>query len=88
MDYNCVECGACCASFRVDFHPSDGEAQGGRVPEGLYDELNVSIARIRGTDDAQPRCRALRGRIHAGELWPGNGLDTRSHSVSWAGRCV
>jgi Fe-S-cluster containining protein len=63
MDYNCVECGACCASFRVDFHPSDGEAQGGRVPESLYDELNVSIARMRGTDDAQPRCRALRGRI-------------------------
>lgn len=50
MNVNCVECGACCASFRVDFHPSDGEAQGGRVPEGLYDELNVSIARMRGTD--------------------------------------
>lgn len=63
MDYNCVECGACCASFRVDFHPSDGEARGGRVPEGLYDELNGSIARMRGTDHAQPRCRALRGRI-------------------------
>jgi len=63
MNVNCVECGACCASFRVDFHPSDGEAQGGRVPEGLYDELNVSIARMRGTDHAQPRCRALRGCI-------------------------
>ncbi len=59
----CRQCGACCASFRVDFHPSAGEAQGGCVPEGLYDELNASIARMRGTDDAQPRCRALRGTI-------------------------
>lgn len=63
MSIDCTACGACCASFRVDFHPSAGEAQGGRVPEGLYDELNRSIARMRGTDDAQPRCRALRGTI-------------------------
>ena len=59
----CTTCGACCASFRVDFHPSDGAARGGLVPEGLYDELNASIARMRGTDHAQPRCRALHGQI-------------------------
>lgn len=63
MSKDCIECGACCASFRVDFHPSDGEMRGGRVPEGMYDELNEVIARMRGTDDVEPRCRALRGRI-------------------------
>jgi Fe-S-cluster containining protein len=61
--FDCTACGACCASFRVDFHPSDGEGQGGSVPAGLYDELNRSMARMRGTDHAPPRCCALRGSI-------------------------
>ncbi|MBU0601531.1 MAG: YkgJ family cysteine cluster protein [Gammaproteobacteria bacterium] len=63
MTADCKECGACCASFRVDFHPSCGEVRGGLVPEGFYEELTPSLARMRGTDDARPRCRALNGRI-------------------------
>lgn len=63
MSGPCTQCGACCASFRVDFHPSCGEGQGGHVPAGLYDELNAAIARMRGTDHATPRCCALRGQI-------------------------
>ena len=28
----CLSCGACCASFRVDFDCSELESEGGRVP--------------------------------------------------------
>ena len=63
MDYNCVECGACCASFRVDFSVHETEDMGGSVPQGLVVEVTGHTARMRGTDHAQPRCRALRGRI-------------------------
>jgi Fe-S-cluster containining protein len=59
----CVTCGACCASFRVDFAAQESEARGGAVPEGLAVELTSSTCRMRGTDHAQPRCAALTGRI-------------------------
>jgi hypothetical protein len=61
----CTACGACCASFRVDFHRSELEANGGRVPDGLAEPLGGSLFRLRGTDHASPRCAALRGRIGA-----------------------
>jgi hypothetical protein len=59
----CLECGACCASFRVDFAVQESEAHGGRVPEGLAVELTSSMCRMRGTDHARPRCAALVGRV-------------------------
>ena len=58
---DCQACGACCASFRVDF--SVCEAEGGRVPDGLAERLTDSTCRLRGTDHARPRCAALTGRI-------------------------
>ncbi|MCU0762121.1 MAG: YkgJ family cysteine cluster protein [Hydrogenophaga sp.] len=59
----CQSCGACCASFRVDFSVFESEAQGGRVPAALAVELNDTLCRMRGTDHARPRCAALYGRI-------------------------
>jgi Fe-S-cluster containining protein len=59
----CLECGACCASFRVDFSSHESEACGGSVPEGLAVEVTSSICRMRGTDHARPRCAALIGRV-------------------------
>jgi uncharacterized protein len=59
----CQSCGACCASFRVDFSVHDLQSQGGRVPDGLSDPLTEHLCRMRGTDHAQPRCFALTGRI-------------------------
>jgi Fe-S-cluster containining protein len=59
----CLSCGACCASFRVDFAADECEAQGGSVPEGLVVDVTSSTCRMRGTDHAQPRCAALTGRI-------------------------
>ena len=38
----CLTCGACCASFRVDFSVWEHEDHGGRVPAGLAVEVTDS----------------------------------------------
>ena len=58
----CLTCGACCASFRVDFSVHETEELGGCVPDGLVVPVTDHTARMRGTDHAQPRCAALTGQ--------------------------
>jgi Fe-S-cluster containining protein len=59
----CTRCGACCASFRVDFSTHQLLSQGGQVPDGLCVEVTEYTCRMRGTDYASPRCAALTGSI-------------------------
>jgi Fe-S-cluster containining protein len=59
----CLSCGACCASFRVDFSAQEVDEQGGQVPAGLAVEVTDATCRMRGTDHSPPRCAALTGRI-------------------------
>jgi Fe-S-cluster containining protein len=59
----CTTCGACCASFRVDFSVHELEDAGGSVPSGLAVEVNRNIARMRGTDHQPARCAALSGKL-------------------------
>lgn len=59
----CQRCGACCASFRVDFSVFETEAEGGPVPDGLTVQVTGTTRRLRGTDHAPPRCAALTGRL-------------------------
>jgi Fe-S-cluster containining protein len=60
----CHSCGACCAAFRVDFHCADlASAAGGFVPVALTLPLTATLVRMRGTDDAPPRCIALAGEV-------------------------
>jgi len=35
LDNPCTRCGACCASFRVDFARDELDEEGGPVPSGL-----------------------------------------------------
>lgn len=63
MGNPCTACGACCASFRVDFAADELQSRGGCVPDGLAVALNDRIARLRGTDHARPRCAALTGTV-------------------------
>ncbi|MEG0922271.1 MAG: YkgJ family cysteine cluster protein [Comamonas sp.] len=63
MHHPCLSCGACCASFRVDFSVHESDANGGRVPEGLAEAVNEFTCRMRGTDYAKPRCAALTGVV-------------------------
>ncbi|HSW16413.1 MAG TPA: YkgJ family cysteine cluster protein [Ramlibacter sp.] len=59
----CLSCGACCASFRVDFAADEVDEHGGPVPAGLAVEVTQHTSRMRGTDHSPPRCAALTGRI-------------------------
>ncbi len=59
----CLTCGACCASFRVDFSVCEHEDHGGRVPAGLAAPVTDSTCRLRGTDHSPPRCAALTGQV-------------------------
>lgn len=59
----CTACGACCASFRVDFSVFEREDHAGAVPTGLALDLTDTLCRMRGTDHSPPRCGALIGPI-------------------------
>lgn len=63
MTHSCLTCGACCASFRVDFAVHESEDCGGRVPAGLADPITTHLCRMRGTDHRTPRCAALTGQV-------------------------
>ncbi|WP_119153083.1 YkgJ family cysteine cluster protein [Caldimonas tepidiphila] len=71
---SCQGCGACCASFRVDFAREELDEEGGCVPSGLAVDLTASLCRMRGTDHAQPRCAALVGKV---------GHDARCGIYEW-----
>ena len=58
-----MTCGACCACFRVDFSVYELDSRGGRVPDGLAEEINGNTARMRGTDYVPIRCAALSGTL-------------------------
>lgn len=66
----CLSCGACCAAFRVDFHCADlasTSTASGRSGDGVPVEMTVpltrTLIRMRGTDEAPPRCIALEGEV-------------------------
>ncbi|WP_280152475.1 YkgJ family cysteine cluster protein [Piscinibacter sp. XHJ-5] len=60
---SCTHCGACCASFRVDFARDQLDEEGGMVPAGLAVDVTQRLCRMRGTDHASPRCAALVGTV-------------------------
>lgn len=64
MGNPCTSCGACCATFRVEFHCGDlDDEPGGRVPAALAERVTAAMACMRGTERQPPRCIALRGEI-------------------------
>jgi Fe-S-cluster containining protein len=59
----CLRCGACCASFTVDFAREERLGEGGAVPDGLTVDVTAATCRMRGTDHLPPRCAALVGTV-------------------------
>lgn len=63
----CQSCGACCVSFRVDFHPAElaggAFAWGPGVLPAMTVPVTANIVRMAGTDASPPRCIALAGEI-------------------------
>lgn len=62
-EHPCLTCGACCASFRVDFAVQELDEQFGGVPAGLAVAVTDHTCRMRGTDHSPPRCAALSGQV-------------------------
>ena len=60
----CVQCGACCAYFRVSFFWQEADPEN---PESVPIELTVNTDEQRicmqGTDHPSPRCIVLQGQI-------------------------
>ena len=69
MTHPCLTCGACCASFRVDFSVYETQELGGDVPDGLAVDVTDTLRRMRGTDHSPPalRCPHRQGG-HPGRL--------------------
>ncbi|WP_321899854.1 YkgJ family cysteine cluster protein [Paraburkholderia heleia] len=64
MSEACLDCGACCATFRVSFYWTEADTgMGGRTPEELVTQIGPLYVAMRGTDRMQPRCAALNGTI-------------------------
>lgn len=57
----CLNCGACCAHFRVSFYWADAEAAA--LDPALTERLNPHLSCMRGTNQREPRCAALHGEI-------------------------
>lgn len=67
---NCQTCGACCASFRVDFHIAElaggAFAWGEGVPPAMTLPVTATLVRMQGTEGSlgvAPRCVALDGTL-------------------------
>ena len=64
MAHPCLNCGACCAHFRVSFHWSEAAPElGGQIPLELTEPLRSHERAMRGTSQSQPRCIALDAEI-------------------------
>ncbi len=63
-NYSCLNCGACCAYYRVSFYWAEGDdASEGGVPVALTEKLDALRRVMRGTNQSGPRCHALEGKI-------------------------
>ncbi|MDR3409684.1 MAG: YkgJ family cysteine cluster protein [Formivibrio sp.] len=63
-DSPCLDCGACCALFRVSFYWTEADdAPGGWVPAGLTGQLTPHLRYMPGTSQKSPHCAQLQGDI-------------------------
>lgn len=59
----CLACGACCASYRVSFYWAEAGDDGTGVPIELTGRLSLHRSFMLGTNEPEPRCKALLGFI-------------------------
>lgn len=57
----CLQCGACCASFRVSFYWAEGESLG--IPEQMTCKVNDFYSCMKGTEKKPVKCVALSGDV-------------------------
>lgn len=82
----CLECGACCSSYRVSFYWAEtgGDVRG--VPIELTGQLTHHRAFMLGTNSSKPRCIALMGivgkKVHC-SIHPRRPSVCRTFMPSW-----
>ncbi len=59
----CLQCGACCAFFRVSFHWSETSIESYGTPVGMTTQISPYMNAMIGTDQKKPSCMALKGVI-------------------------
>ena len=59
----CLNCGACCAFYRVSFHWSETLAESFNVPKARTESISNHLNAMCGTNQAQPQCVALVGVV-------------------------
>lgn len=59
----CLNCGACCAHFRISFYCGESNALGGTVPDWMIEKLSDTMGCMSGTEAGSGRCVALAGKI-------------------------
>ncbi len=63
----CLDCGVCCAHFRVSFYWAEADdSPGGHVPVAMTEHLQQHWRCMKGTNAPKPRCAALLGEIGQG----------------------
>ena len=63
----CLDCGVCCAHFRVSFYWTEADdVPGGQVPVSMTEHVQQHLRCMKGTNDRPPRCAALMGEIGRG----------------------
>jgi uncharacterized protein len=62
--FDCQQCGACCATFRVSFYWAEADdAPGGTVPVALTEPVGALHRCMQGTASKPVRCVALSGEV-------------------------
>lgn len=63
----CLDCGACCSTFRVSFYWGEtDDVPGGLVPQRLTEQVTPHLSCMQGTNQPSPRCVALMGDVGQG----------------------
>lgn len=57
----CLQCGACCATYRVSFYWAEADARG--IDPRRIEQLTPWFACMVGTNQPRPRCWALDGVV-------------------------
>ena len=57
----CIDCGACCATYRVSFYWAEAEARG--LHDEWVEQVNAVYGCMAGTNRPEPRCVVLQGKI-------------------------
>lgn len=86
----CLECGACCAHFRVSFYWGECQSGGGLVPDEWVTQVTPNRVAMLGTEAKPARCVALVGQVgHAGvscSMYAQRSSTCREFDASWENR--